>query len=188
MHRNETAIFSDFRRVGKGSKGDCMNRVLVAYTTKTGTTRNYAEVLSSTLKDQGLEVDVKSLTEASNLDGYDAVLIGSPINGMQLVPDATSFLAANQARLAGKKTAVFSVSYMHGKARLLWNKAIEKSTAKAAATAGASDWKVFPGRIDKPMPGFARFLFGFPADLPVDRQDPGMARVWATGLAGSLKG
>jgi menaquinone-dependent protoporphyrinogen oxidase len=165
-----------------------MSKVLVAYTTKTGTTRNYAEVLASTLKGQGLEVDVKPLAEAGGFDGYDAVLVGSPINGMQLVPEATSFLAANQARLVGKKTAVFSVSYMHGKARGMWNKAIEKSTARAAATAGASDWKVFPGRIDKPMPGFARFLFGFPADLPVDRQDPEVARAWATGLAASLKG
>jgi menaquinone-dependent protoporphyrinogen oxidase len=165
-----------------------MNKVLVAYTSKTGTTRNYAEVLASALKGQGLEVDVKTLAEAGSFDGYEAVLVGSPINGMQLVPEATSFLAANQARLAGKKTAVFSVSYMHGKARLLWNKAIEKSTARAAATAGALDWKVFPGRIDKPMPGFARLLFGFPADLPVDRQDPEAARAWATRLAGALKG
>lgn len=165
-----------------------MKKVLVAYTSKTGTTRNYAEVLASALKGQGLEVDVKTLAEAVGFDGYDAVVIGAPINGMQLVPEATSFLGANQARLAGKKTAVFSVSYMYGKARLMWNKAIEKSTAKAAATAGALDWKVFPGRIDKPMPGFARLLFGFPADLPVDRQDPDAARAWASGLATTLKG
>jgi menaquinone-dependent protoporphyrinogen oxidase len=165
-----------------------MKKVLVAYTTKTGTTKAYAEVLAGALTAQGLEVDVMTLAAAGSFDGYDAVLVGSPINGMQLVPEATGFLSANQAALVGKKTAVFSVSYMHGKARLLWNKAIEKSTAKAAATAGALDWKVFPGRIDKPMPGFARLLFGFPADLPVDRQDLEMARSWATGLAASLKG
>jgi menaquinone-dependent protoporphyrinogen oxidase len=165
-----------------------MNKVLVAYTSKTGTTRNYAEVLASALKGQGLEVDVRTLAEAGGMDGYDAVLVGSPINGMQLVPEATGFLGANQARLAGKKTAVFSVSYMHGKARGMWNKAIEKSTAKAAATAGALEWKVFPGRIDKPMPGFARLIFGFPADLPIDRQDPDAARSWASRLAVSMKG
>jgi len=165
-----------------------MNKVLVVYTSKTGTTRGYAEVLASALKGQGLEVDVRTLTETGGFDGYDAVLVGAPINGMQLVLEATNFLGANQAALAGKKTAVFSVSYMHGKARGMWNKAIEKSTAKAAATIGASDWKVFPGRIDKPMPGFARLIFGFPAELPIDRQDPDVARAWASGLAGSLKG
>jgi menaquinone-dependent protoporphyrinogen oxidase len=164
-----------------------MNKVLVAYTSKTGTTKNYAEVLASALKAQGLEVDVMTLAEAGGFDGYDAVLIGAPINGMQLVPEATGFLAANQARLAGRKTAVFAVSYMHGKARNMFSKAIEKSTAKAAATAGALDWKVFPGRIDRPMPGIARLLFGLAADLPVDRQDPEAARAWASSLAGSLK-
>lgn len=165
-----------------------MNKVLVAYTSKTGTTRNYAEVLASALKGQRFEVDVMTLAEARSLDGYDAVLIGAPINGMQLVPEAVSFVTLNQAKLAGKKTAVFSVSYMYGKARNLWNRAIEKSTAKAASMAGTSDWKVFPGKIDKPMPGFARLLFGFPADLPIDRHDPEAARAWALGLAGSLKG
>ena len=164
-----------------------MKKVLITYTTKTGTTKNYAEVLASALNGRGLEVEVKTLAEASNLAGYDAVLIGAPINGMQLVPEAVSFVTANKAILVGRKTAVFSVSYMHGKARNMWNKAIEKSTASAAATAGAMDWKVFPGRIDKPMPGFARLLFGFPADLPVDRQDPEAARGWAVGLAASLR-
>ena len=164
-----------------------MKKVLVAYTTKTGTTKAYAELMADTLKGQGLEVDVMTLAEAGGLDAYDAVLVGAPINGMQLVPEAVSFVTANKAVLVGRKTAVFSVSYMHGKARNMWNKAIEKSTASAAATAGASAWKVFPGRIDKPMPGFARLLFGFPADLPVDRQDLEMARAWASGLAASLR-
>jgi menaquinone-dependent protoporphyrinogen oxidase len=164
-----------------------MKKVLVVYTTKTGTTRNYAEVMASALKGQGVEVDLKTLSEAGNMDAYDVVLIGAPINGMQLVPEAVSFVTANQTKLSGKKTAVFSVSYMHGKARVMWNKAIEKSTAKAAASVGALDWKVFPGRIDKPMPGFARLLFGFPADLPIDRQDPDAARTWVTKFAGSLK-
>jgi menaquinone-dependent protoporphyrinogen oxidase len=164
-----------------------MSKVLVAYTTKTGTTKGYAEVLAGTLKDKGFEVDVRPLAEATGIEAYDAVLIGSPINGMQLVPEATSFLSANQAALAARKTAVFSVSYMHGKARNLFSKAIEKSTANAAATAGALDWKIFPGRIDKPMPGIARLIFGLPADLPVDRQDPEVARTWATGIAAALR-
>ena len=165
-----------------------MNKVLVAYTSKTGTTKGYADVLASTLKGQGFEVDVRTLAESGGFSAYDAVLIGAPINGMQLVPEAVSFLDANQGLLAGKKTAVFSVSYMHGKARGMWNKAIEKSTARAAATAGALDWKVFAGRIDKPMPGFARLIFGFPAELPLDRQDPQAAQAWAMELAGLMVG
>ena len=163
-----------------------MNKVLVTYTTKTGTTKGYAEVLASVLEGQGFKVDVRTYAEADGLDAYDAVLIGAPINGMQLVPEAVSFVTANKVVLAGRKTAVFSVSYMYGKARNMWNKAIEKSTASAAATAGALDWKVFPGRIDKPMPGFARLLFGFPADLPIDRQDLEAARSWATELSSLL--
>ena len=164
-----------------------MKKVLIAYTSKTGTTKGYSEVLAQGLKDQGYEVEVKTLSACGNLDAYDAVLIGAPINAMHLVPEAVSFLTTNQSVLAGKKAAVFSVSYMYGKARGFWNKAIEKSTAQAAATASALDWKVFPGRIDKPMPGFARFIFGFPADLAIDRRDPESARAWANGLAGSLK-
>lgn len=162
-----------------------MTRVLVAYTTKTGTTRDYAEALVGALRSRGIEVELRTLAEAGSLEGYDAVILGSPINGMQLVPEASGFLEAHRTALAGRKTAVFTVSYMHGQARGGFSKAIEGSTAKAATIAGALDWKIFPGRIDKPMPALARLLFGLPGNLPIDRRDLEAARTWAAELAGS---
>lgn len=163
-----------------------MSKTLVAYHTKTGTTRAYAEGIAEALRKAGKEAEAKPMAELGSLSTYGAVVLGAPINGMSLVPELGAFIAANRPALAAIPTAVFAVSYMTGKAGAGWNRAIDKAASKAAASVGAKAWKVLPGKVDGPLPGLMRLMFGLPKDLPLDRRDPSAAEAWAAELAKAL--
>jgi NAD(P)H dehydrogenase (quinone) len=57
-----------------------MARVLVAYYSRTGNTRRLAEVFAEALKEEGLEVDLKAVSDVKpeDLEAYDGIAIGSP--------------------------------------------------------------------------------------------------------------
>ena len=163
-----------------------MGTVLVGYWTKTGTTEAYAGVLRQVLSSRGHKVDIHPIAQVGSLDGYDAVVLGGPINGMRPVPELTAFITANAAALASRPTALFMVSYMYGKAGKGWNAAILKGTRSAAAAMGAKATVILPGRIPSKLPGLMRFVFGVPKDLPLDRFDSAAMEAWAGELAAVL--
>lgn len=88
-------------------------RVLVGYATGAGSTVGVAEAIGKRLADLGHEVDVKSMKERPSVTGYDAVVLGSAINGGKWLPEATSFLQANRAALAQLPVSLFCVHAMN---------------------------------------------------------------------------
>lgn len=163
-----------------------MKKALIANFSKTGTTRELASEIAKTLADAGADARALPFSEAGDLSGYDWVILGAPINGMRLVPEAAAFVEARRAELRARPVALFAVSYMHGAARGNWNRAIEKSVRSAAEAAGARTSAIFPGRVGSPLPGFARLLFGVPRDLSADRVDLEAVRAWAAELPKAL--
>lgn len=163
-----------------------MKKVLLAYFTKTGTTREIALEIEKTLREAGADARAVPLSEVSGLEGRGAVVLGAPINGMRWVPEAAAFVEANRDALRAVPVAVFAVSYMHGAARPMWNRAIEKSLRTEAEAAGARTSTVFTGRVGTPLPGLARAIFGVPRDLPADRVDLEAVRIWARDLPRTL--
>jgi menaquinone-dependent protoporphyrinogen oxidase len=84
-----------------------MSRVLVTYSTNSGSTAEVAAQVAEVLKMGGHSVDVKPLTKLGNLDGYDSIVIGAPmIFGWQSA--ARRFIKENQSNLTGKKVAYFA--------------------------------------------------------------------------------
>ena len=55
------------------------SRVLVAYASKMGSTKEIAEVIGQELEAAGLEATVVSCAENPGLDDFDGVIIGSAI-------------------------------------------------------------------------------------------------------------
>jgi len=89
-------------------------RVLVGYATRTESTVGVAEAIGATLGERGFEVDVRPLRERPSVEGYDACVIGSAVNGAAWLPEAMAWLESNAPALAKRPVAVFCVHSMNG--------------------------------------------------------------------------
>ncbi len=164
-------------------------KILIAYISKTGTTEEIARKIAVILKERSdtdgssVLIDVLPISEVDSalLQDYDRIILGSPINGMKVLPEFKAFVGEKIAGL-GKRIDLFIVSYMFERGRKMWRNAIHKDAKQTRALAGASSVEIFGGRIAKPLPGFARVIFGVPADLPLDQRDWAKIEAWAKAL------
>ncbi len=83
-------------------------KVLVAYASTHGSTREVAEAVTATLRDHGLTVDLQPARDVRTLAGYGAVVLGAPLYMFHLHKDAPRFLSRHQKALAGLPVAVFA--------------------------------------------------------------------------------
>ena len=96
---------SSFRYGGKNMN----KRVLVAYATRTGSTVEVAATIGETLGMNGTAVDVKPIEEELQVNGYQAVLIGSAVQHGNWLPEAVDFVKFNQGALNRLPVALFCV-------------------------------------------------------------------------------
>lgn len=81
-------------------------RMLVAYVSHSGSTKEVARAIGEALSAQGHAVTVESVTRLDGVDGYDALLLGGPvIFGWHAL--AELFLQKHQAALSGLPVAWF---------------------------------------------------------------------------------
>ncbi len=85
------------------------DKILVAYASLTGSTTEVAEAIGKTLVDSGLQVDVRPMTEVTDLAPYRAVVAGSAIHGGKWLPEAMQFMYTYQAELSRRPFAAFLV-------------------------------------------------------------------------------
>jgi menaquinone-dependent protoporphyrinogen oxidase len=84
-----------------------MSKILVAYSTNSGSTAEVAEAVAAELTRAGHAVDVRLMKDVVTVGGYDAVVMGAPmIFGWH--NQARQFVKKHQAELAVKKTACFA--------------------------------------------------------------------------------
>lgn len=78
-----------------------MMKTLIAYFSQTGNTKKVGEAIYGELPD---EKELRALEDLEDLDGYDVIFFGFPIQAMGPAKDAADFLGANAG---GKKIALF---------------------------------------------------------------------------------
>ncbi len=85
-----------------------MAKVLVAYASKRGSTAEIAEAIAAGLREPGIEVDCVEAGAVAELDGYDAVVLGSAVYMRRWRGDARHFVRAHRDALAHLPLWVFS--------------------------------------------------------------------------------
>jgi menaquinone-dependent protoporphyrinogen oxidase len=168
-----------------------MNKVLVVYASKYGSTAEIARAIGAALAADGVPVDVRAARDVSSLDGYDAVIAGSGVYVGRWHEDGTHFLKRFESELCKRQTWLFSSGPTGG------SKAADVELAKAvaspetypmpkdvdrrAARIGARGHATFPGKTGEYMGGF------FGKWIPRgDWRDFDAIKAWAHGVAASL--
>jgi menaquinone-dependent protoporphyrinogen oxidase len=83
-------------------------RILVAYATGSGSTREVAQVIGATLAEGGVAVDVRAVQEVDSLADYSALVIGSSIRLGRWLPAAIEFVEDFADVLATRPVAYFT--------------------------------------------------------------------------------
>ena len=85
-------------------------RILVAYATKAGSTADAAAEIGRVIENKsGYKVDVRPVGKLKDVDGYDAVIIGSAIRAGKWLPEATKFVEKHRDALSQVPVAYFTV-------------------------------------------------------------------------------
>ena len=87
-----------------------MNTILVTYATRAGSTTDVATAIAETLREEGAAVDVRPIKSVCDVQGYDAVVIGSAIRMGHWLPEAVGFVKTYRESLSRIPTAYFLVS------------------------------------------------------------------------------
>ena len=121
-----------------------MTSFLVAYGTGQGQTAKVAEHVDSVLTDRGHDVTTLPVSAATRVDveEFDAVLVGSPVNYRRHLPEVLEFVERNREALSERPTAFFQLSIA-----LVWAErwAREAPAALADRLAAKTGWR--PDRV-----------------------------------------
>lgn len=90
-----------------------MEKVLVAYASRCGSTAEVAQAVADQLCRRGATVDVRTIEDVQDLTGYDAVVVGSAIRMGKWLPAAMNFVERNRPTLQAKQTAFYTVHLLN---------------------------------------------------------------------------
>jgi menaquinone-dependent protoporphyrinogen oxidase len=167
--------------------------ILVAYATRYGSTKEVAETVAATLGEQGLEVEVKAAREVRSLDGYGAVVLGTPLYMGALYKEVRALLVRNQAALKQTPLALFALGPISAA------EGVEDSRKQLDAALAKLPWlspvatEVFVGRYDPARLGFKdKMIAALPAsplhgETAHDERDWEAIRGWARAMAPRCK-
>lgn len=163
-----------------------MDRILVAYGSKHGSTREIAARIAGTLRDAGYDVDLRRACEVGSLDGYDGVVLGSAVYMKHWRRDAARLLARRE--LADKALWLFS-SGPAGEMELDMAKLVSEHVLIRGRRLGARDHALFGGRLSTTDSGFiGRAIAGKVEPEQRDLRDWDAIDSWALGIAAALRG
>ena len=84
------------------------SRILVAYASKHGATREIAEQIAATLTVAGQEATALAVEDAADLSTFDAIVIGGAAYYGSWLKEAADFVRRNQSLLATRPVWLFS--------------------------------------------------------------------------------
>ena len=170
-----------------------MTQMLVAYGTRYGSTREVAEAVAAALGEQGIDAEAKAAREVRSLDGYDAVVLGTPLYMGALHKDVRALLEKNRTALEHTPFALFALGPIKADGGVDGSRAqLIEALAKLPVPTPAST-AVFVGAYDPARLGFKdRMIAALPAsplhgEVAHDDRDWDAVHAWALEAAGQLR-
>lgn len=129
--------------------------VLITYATRNGSTKEVAELVAETLRENGLAVECAPVGSVQSLDRYAAVVLGVPLYMSRLHKDARRFLDVHRDALMKLPVALFVLGPVEQEAKD-WSgaqKQLEKELKKYAWLSPVA-LRIFGGKFDPAKLGF----------------------------------
>ncbi len=166
-------------------------KVLIAYGSKYGSTKEIAEKIGEAIKQEGLEADVKSARDIPSIAGYGAFVIGSAayIGGWR--KEVSNFVKKHEKTLAERPVWIFS-SGPAGKGdpiQQVQGWLYPKALKPVIDNIKPKDVTVFHGNISvEKMNAIEKWMIKQVKSEYGDFRDWEMIGRWGKGIAAALKG
>ena len=161
-------------------------RVLVAYASRMGWTKEIAEEVGAELRSRGVEVDVLPCSADPKPDGYDAVVIGSALYVRRWDKAASTYLKQYAPVLGERSTWLFQ-SGPCGEGAETEQLDPPRAVAKQMKKHGLRSPRTFGGRLDvEHATGPLSRWMGKDGPLSGDFRDWKLIRKWAQDIANEL--
>ena len=89
-------------------------RLLIAYGTKAGSTKEVAQAIAEEMQNAGAHVDIKPVEDVKTVEGYDAIVLGTAVRMFHILGKTRRFLKRNKKALQNIPTAYFLVCLTMG--------------------------------------------------------------------------
>ena len=162
-----------------------LGRVLVAYSSKMGSTAEIAEAIGEELRRSGAQVDVSDARTAGPPFEYDAVVLGSGVYAARWLKPARRYLKQNRRQMAHRPTWLFQ-SGPCGEGAQTQRTEPSPKMAAIAREIGVDPPMVFGGNLDpaRAKGRIAKWVAN--SDAAGDYRDWDQIRGWAASIGERL--
>jgi menaquinone-dependent protoporphyrinogen oxidase len=160
-------------------------RVLVTAASKYGATGEIAQAIGEVLREHGLDSTVGPSDDATSVDGYDAVVLGSAVYAGRWLKPARGLVERSRDALAARPVWLFSSGPVGDPPK---PEEDPVDVAEIVAATGARDHRVFAGKLVRKQLGFGDKAIAVALRVPDgDFRDWTEIRRWAAGIADALR-
>jgi menaquinone-dependent protoporphyrinogen oxidase len=151
--------------------------MLIAVSSKHGSTREIAEFIAKTVREAGVVVEVVDAQDVESVAPYDAVIVGSALHMGRWMGPARTLVNRSVDALRTRPVWLFSSGPL---GRDIDDPADAAEGVKLMALVGAKEHRVFPGKADKHELGFMeRGVLRMVKNPYGDHRDWAEIEVWA---------
>ena len=159
-------------------------KLLIAVSSKHGSTREIAGSIGQTVREAGIEVDVVDAQDVESVAPYDAVIVGSAVHWGHWMGPARDLVNASADALRTRPVRLFSSGPL---GRGIVDPADAAEGMKLLELVGAREHRVFPGKADKRELAFVeRRIVSMVKSPWGDHRDWLAIREWAVSIAREL--